>query len=404
MLNEKYLFNPFTEELDLTLDKSNIVSLDNSNWGTLTNDSMADSLHRHSELSASDGDPNPVVSVSADGAILLGQATNNMYISATNANTLNSYYNGDLDGVGFYINYRGYLDGFSRSRDFYIADGKANVFFSAIGATKRIGIGDIASPDRILHLLGATPFLRITPTSDAQVNGVEFTNVAKDKLLFVRREANDDMGMWVQGNQMVEITPNYFGIKTTNPITTFQVSGNTILNGSLVVQADTTISGNFAVTGNVSVKIPYAMFSSTQTQTIGSINTSLPITFNTVEDTHQITISGGSIINFQQPGDYLVNISAIAQTSTPGNRVQFWPCKNGSDVPRSNTIYDFKSANSNAVIAVPFIFDVASGDTLCMRWAGDSTNITMPYIGSTSYSPATPSIIMTLNKISEITP
>lgn len=36
---------------------------------TLTDDSMADALHRHSELSASDGSPNPAVSVDASGNV-----------------------------------------------------------------------------------------------------------------------------------------------------------------------------------------------------------------------------------------------------------------------------------------------------------------------------------------------
>ena len=42
------------------------------NLVTLTNDSMADSLHRHSELSASDGTPNPALSVDASGNVGIG--------------------------------------------------------------------------------------------------------------------------------------------------------------------------------------------------------------------------------------------------------------------------------------------------------------------------------------------
>ncbi|KKN24642.1 hypothetical protein LCGC14_0892840 [marine sediment metagenome] len=42
---------------------------------TLTNNSMANSLHRHSELVASDGSPDPVISVNADGTqVTVGQA------------------------------------------------------------------------------------------------------------------------------------------------------------------------------------------------------------------------------------------------------------------------------------------------------------------------------------------
>ena len=42
-----------------------------ANLTTLTNDSMADTLHRHSELSASDGSPNPAVQIDAYGGMSL---------------------------------------------------------------------------------------------------------------------------------------------------------------------------------------------------------------------------------------------------------------------------------------------------------------------------------------------
>lgn len=46
-----------------------------ANLNTLRDDSMADALHRHSELSASDGSPNPAVQVDADGIAGIGDAT-----------------------------------------------------------------------------------------------------------------------------------------------------------------------------------------------------------------------------------------------------------------------------------------------------------------------------------------
>ena len=43
-----------------------------ANLNTLTDDSMADALHRHSELSASDGIPNPALSVDIAGNVGIG--------------------------------------------------------------------------------------------------------------------------------------------------------------------------------------------------------------------------------------------------------------------------------------------------------------------------------------------
>uniref|UniRef100_A0A6H1ZTL9 Putative structural protein n=1 Tax=viral metagenome TaxID=1070528 RepID=A0A6H1ZTL9_9ZZZZ len=48
------------------------VNAANTTYTNLVNDSMADALHRHSELSASDGTPNPALSVDATGNVGIG--------------------------------------------------------------------------------------------------------------------------------------------------------------------------------------------------------------------------------------------------------------------------------------------------------------------------------------------
>ena len=55
----------------LGADDNYVTDAEKTNIGTLTNDSMADALHRHSELSASDGTPNPAVLVNSDGDVLI---------------------------------------------------------------------------------------------------------------------------------------------------------------------------------------------------------------------------------------------------------------------------------------------------------------------------------------------
>jgi len=50
-----------------------------ANLNTLRDDSMADALHRHSELSASDGTPNPAVYVDTDGQVLIGTVTKSAF-------------------------------------------------------------------------------------------------------------------------------------------------------------------------------------------------------------------------------------------------------------------------------------------------------------------------------------
>lgn len=164
------------------------------------------------------------------------------------------------------------------------------------------------------------------------------------------------------------------------------------------------ITNNLMVTGNLSVKRPYAMYSSTQTQTCAAANTAYPMTFNWTEDYYEIIKSNdNSNFSFQQSGDYEILLSIMAQSTSPGQRAYIWIQKNGVNVPRSTTVYDFKSTNSLAVIAVPFILDMNTTDIFRVMYAGDSTGINFPVVAATSFAPITPSAIITIAKLSEIT-
>ena len=76
------------------LSSKTIVSHDTTATGvnltSLTDDSMVDSLHRHSELSASDGTPNQALSVTATGEVNIG--TPRGYSNKLNVITANGWY------------------------------------------------------------------------------------------------------------------------------------------------------------------------------------------------------------------------------------------------------------------------------------------------------------------------
>ena len=59
-------------KLDGIEASADVNNISDANAATLTDDSMADALHRHSELSASDGTPNPALSVDASGNVGIG--------------------------------------------------------------------------------------------------------------------------------------------------------------------------------------------------------------------------------------------------------------------------------------------------------------------------------------------
>jgi hypothetical protein len=64
----------------------------------------------------------------------------------------------------------------------------------------------------------------------------------------------------------------------------------------------------------------------------------------------------------------------------------------------------FPNANTEIPLAVPFIIDLLPTDKLRFMTATSNAGSSIVYTTNTSYSPATPSIIVTFSKISEITP
>jgi hypothetical protein len=166
---------------------------------------------------------------------------------------------------------------------------------------------------------------------------------------------------------------------------------------------NTNITGNVHIDGNVSIKRPYGMFSSTETQVMGSANTPYAITFNWTENAYEIIKTNNSNFTFQQSGEYLIELSAIVTVDTPNKHIEVWVQKNGENIPRSNTKMELSSANLEVPLVVPFILEMNTTDTFRVMMASDDAGSQLLYTTNTSYSPETPSIIMTLTKLSELT-
>jgi len=196
----------------------------------------------------------------------------------------------------------------------------------------------------------------------------------------------------------------YISLYTTKKGTVVPSESMRIDDGQTSVIGNLSVNGNFAVTGNFSAKRPYGMYSSNQTQTMVSANTPYVVSFNNVEDDYEIIKSDNSNFTVLQPGDYLIEVSAIFTVDTPNAKVELWLQKNGANVLRSNTIMTLPSSSTEIPLAVPFIVDLNTTDKIRIMIATNNGGAQMLYVTNTSYSPETPSIIMTMSKISEITP
>lgn len=177
-----------------------------------------------------------------------------------------------------------------------------------------------------------------------------------------------------------------------------------VFTGDTTIVGNLNVTGNFVSTGNMSVKRPYGMFSDVTNQVVAVANTAYPVNFSTTEDSYEVYItSDRQNFSVAQNGDYLIELSAIADVDTPNKALELWPQINGVNVNRSNTKVVLPTATTATVISVPFILDLRTTDTFRIMYASDDAGSRLIYTDNTSYSPSTPSIIMTVSKISEIT-
>ena len=193
-----------------------------ANLNTLRDDSMADALHRHSELSASDGTPNPAVQVDAAGNVAIGTAmpwhTNHLSIGGdlgTGTEVAQGFYNTSAAATGNRIDINYYFKSTNWTQDhaaqFSVVststewgDGyfawSSNNQTGALSLTERmrltgagwLGIGT-ASPNGGLH---------VTTKSIIGADGTAASAFAAGPSLLVAQGTNDDNAIELQSSDV----------------------------------------------------------------------------------------------------------------------------------------------------------------------------------------------------------
>lgn len=150
----------------------------------------------------------------------------------------------------------------------------------------------------------------------------------------------------------------------------------------------------------------YGSFYDTTTQ-IATINIPTPIKFNTTDISYGVSIqsdgfSNPTIIKIANSGVYNIQFSAQLEKQQGGGGtakvISIWLKKNGTDVPWTTTFIGFVSNGVEAVAAWNFFVDALSGDEYQLMWLQDD-DIHMIAIPANAH-PATPSVILTVNKVS----
>lgn len=152
--------------------------------------------------------------------------------------------------------------------------------------------------------------------------------------------------------------------------------------------------------------IAYGSFYDTTTQTAvsGAIAT---MKYNTTVLSQGVSIVNDGLgnpteVTFTDAGVYNIQFSAQLQRTSGGSdaSISIWLRLNGSDVTDSNTHLTLK-ANTNYVVAAwNFFQQVSAGDNVQLMWShNDAIQLLYEVAGTSPVHPATPSIILTVNRI-----
>lgn len=159
----------------------------------------------------------------------------------------------------------------------------------------------------------------------------------------------------------------------------------------------------FGSAGIQYIDAPNGLFFSTSDQTLAATNTRYDVTFNqtylssniSVVDSSKITCAVGGIYNFQFSAQAKSNSSSAKQIFLLINR-------DGTDIGYTTRQNTLSGSDQHMSINWNFSIDVSAGSYIKLRWAADSTDITLE--ASTAATPHTgiPSAVLAVNYVSPL--
>ena len=202
----------------------------------------------------------------------------------------------------------------------------------------------------------------------------------------------------------------YTGATANVNLGTRSITANSIIKlggtSSQFLKADGTVDSNSYITSN---NFSYGSFYDTTNQTAVAANTAYPVKLNSTDSTATSGFSiltdglgNKTIIKAANEGVYNIAFSAQLRRGSGGTSetIDFWLKKNGTNVPYTNTSVSVQANAGLLVAAWNFFIRMNAGDEAQLMWATTTTAIDMPYAAGNAVHPETPSVILTVNKVS----
>ena len=154
--------------------------------------------------------------------------------------------------------------------------------------------------------------------------------------------------------------------------------------------------------------VPYGAFQDSTDQSAASTTTAYAVTFNTTDFSKGISVVSSSQITVESAGVYNFQFSIqLANADSQIQDVDIWFRKNGTDIVGSNSKFSINekhgSVNGHLIAALNFYVQLVANDYVQLMWATTNTSVTIEQLAAQTSPtrPATPSAIMTVNKVDE---
>jgi hypothetical protein len=185
-------------------------------------------------------------------------------------------------------------------------------------------------------------------------------------------------------------------------------------NGALTVyfkKLSFVLGSLFGPRGGKFMNAPHGAFQDSTDQTAASTTAAYAVTFNTTDFSNGVTMASGSRITVADAGIWNCQFSIqVKNTTNDTQDVEIWFRKNGSNIANSNSRFNMsprKSSGdpSHTIAALNFFVSMNSTDYLEIMWRVSDVGVSIEqYAAGTSPTrPATPSAIVTMSFVSNIT-
>jgi hypothetical protein len=176
-----------------------------------------------------------------------------------------------------------------------------------------------------------------------------------------------------------------------------------------------TYTADFFYGSGIHITLPYGQFQSQSDQTAAAIDVAYAITYDQSDFLDGVTLSSGSRLTVPDAGVYVVSFSIqFKNTTNAVQDIDIWLRKNGTDVPDTNSRFSIAARKgagnpSHLIATTPIMVELAANDYVQVMWHVTDVGVSIEHFpavtavpGTTPAHPATPSVIVQVEFMSEI--